>query len=108
MKQVVGYETRNGDPVASDVIFASQLGTHAGMLAAADKYGTMAAFLDGKVVTAPLSSVSGGRHVTDEFYDPERLAMRLVPRNVEEAIRGTREAIASIPDTPEVGVSEHA
>lgn len=105
MKQVVGYQTRNGDPVASDVIFASALGTHAGMLAAEGKYGTMAALINGRITTASLSSVEGGRHVTDDFYDPERMAMRLVPRNVEEAIRGTRQQIAAIPDA---GVSEEA
>ncbi len=108
MPQVVGYDARNGDPVASDVIFAAALGTHAGMLAAEGKYGTMAALVNGKIETVPLSLVSGGRFVTEEWYDRDRLAMKLVPTETERLIRGTREAIASIPDAPESGVSEHA
>jgi 6-phosphofructokinase 1 len=91
--QVVNYYARNGAPVAHDAIFASRLGAYAGMLAAAGQYGNLVAYRDGQITHAPLSEVSGGRHVPLEMYDPETLSMCLVPKNVAGRIREMRDKI---------------
>lgn len=85
-EQVIGYHARNGAPAAHDAIFASRLGAYAGTLASQNTYGRMVALRDGQITDVPLSEVAGGRYVTDDFYDPVTMTMRLVPKKLQHAI----------------------
>jgi 6-phosphofructokinase 1 len=56
---ILGYLQRGGAPTASDRVLATQLGTQAADLIAADKDGVMVAFQGGKTTCVPLEEVSG-------------------------------------------------
>lgn len=88
--QVLGYSIRNGPPIASDGIFATELGAAAGLLAHQKKYGNMVALRDGKVTAVPLEEVRGERLVTDEYYDPETMRKWDLPPNIMREILGVK------------------
>jgi 6-phosphofructokinase len=56
---ILGYLQRGGTPTASDRVLATQLGTHAADLIAADKDGVMVAFQGGKTACVPFEEVIG-------------------------------------------------
>lgn len=87
--QVTGYSVRNGDPLASDALFASQLGALAGELAHEGDFGKMTALRGGEIVAVPLEEATGGRHVTADHYDPTKMRRHLLPPNI---VRQKREA----------------
>ena len=80
--QVSGYSVRNGPPLASDGIFASELGAMAGYLAHQKKYGNMVSLRGGEVTSIPLADVHGGRCVTKEYYDPQTMRKWDLPPNI--------------------------
>lgn len=82
MEQVVGYDARAGAPIASDAIFAAEMGATAGYLADQKMYGNMVTLRNGRITHAPLTDVSGGRHVTLLEYDPETMLKRNLPPNI--------------------------
>jgi 6-phosphofructokinase 1 len=79
--QITGYSVRNGDPLAQDALFSSQLGAAAGHLAHLGEYGKMVALRGGRIVSAPLEDATGGRHVTEEHYDVKTMRRHLLPPN---------------------------
>lgn len=81
-EQVLGYGVRNVAPVASDALFAAQLGAYAGALSAQGAFGYIAAKRDGVITHVPLTEIRGGRMVSEELYDPDTLSMRLAPKNI--------------------------
>ncbi len=85
--QVTGYSVRNGNPIASDALFASQLGAMAGHLAHEGDFGKMAALREGRIVAVPLDEATGGRHVTEDHYDPRKMGRHLLPPNVVRDLR---------------------
>ncbi len=97
--QIVGYSARNGEPVAHDAVFASRLGAHAGTLAALGNYGRMVSYREGRITDVPLSDVRGGRVVTEDFYDPQTMSMRLIPKNVRGVMQEIRNGIAQASET---------
>lgn len=92
--EVVGYHARNGEPVASDAIFASELGAIAGRLAAQEMYGRMVALQGGKFTTIPLSQVAGGRFVTGDFYDRATLGMKDIPFSIDNGAFALQDDLA--------------
>jgi 6-phosphofructokinase 1 len=56
----LGYVQRGGTPCPFDRVFATSLGWKAAQLAAAGRWGRMAALQGGRLTDAPLSEVAGG------------------------------------------------
>ncbi|MBI3336012.1 ATP-dependent 6-phosphofructokinase [Candidatus Peregrinibacteria bacterium] len=80
--QVSGYSVRNGPPLASDGIFAAELGAMAGLLAHQKKYGHMVSLRGNEVTAVPLENVHGGRRVTADHYDPSTMRKWTLPPNI--------------------------
>ena len=93
--EIVGYDVRNGEPIASDAIFASELGAYAGEMAANGQFGNIVALRDGKITAVPLSEVSGGRFVDKKYYDLDSMNMRDVPYNIDGGVFDTRNVMGN-------------
>ncbi|OIO53056.1 hypothetical protein AUJ46_06110 [Candidatus Peregrinibacteria bacterium CG1_02_54_53] len=88
--QVVGYDARDGSPVAFDSILGGQFGGLAAHLADREKYGRMVSLQNGEITHIALSRAKGGRVVTELEYDPVTMRMWNIPKGVVPVVLRAR------------------
>jgi len=96
MEQVAGYFVRSGAPIAPDGIFAAEMGAVAAHLADQRMYGRMVSLQRGRLTYIPMTSVSGGRHVTELEYNAQEMRKWDLPPNLVHGIKKTRGDIDAI------------
>ncbi len=89
--QVVGYDARDGDPVATDSILGGQFGGLAAHLADREQYGRMVSLQNGEITHIALSRAKGGRVVTELEYDPVTMRMWNIPKGVVPVVLRARQ-----------------
>lgn len=94
--QVVGYDARDGAPVASDGILGGQFGGLAAHLADTEQYGRMVSLKNGQITHVPLSRAKPGRMVTKLEYDPMTMRMWNIPKSVVPVVLRSRQRAAKM------------